>query len=55
MIDAALVRAGLSGQLSDDGRHYLIKGRRRLARLAELVGERPAAAPEHLWPGGAGA
>lgn len=55
MIDAALVRAGLAGQLSDDGRHYLIKGRRRLARLAELVGERPAAAPEHLWPGGAAA
>jgi hypothetical protein len=55
MIDAALVRAGLAGQLSDDGRHYLIKGRRRLTRLAELVGERPAAAPEHLWPGGAAA
>lgn len=54
-IDAALVRAGLAGQLSDDGRHYLIRGRRRLARLAELVGERPAAAPEHLWPGGAAA
>jgi hypothetical protein len=55
MVDAALVRAGLAGQLSDDGRHYLIKGRRRLTRLAELVGERPAAAPEHLWPGGAAA
>ena len=55
MIDAALVRAGLAGQLSDDGRHYLIKGRRRLTRLAELVGERPATAPEHLWPGGAAA
>jgi len=54
-IDAALVRVGLAGRLSDDGRHYLIAGKRRLRRLAELVGERPDAAPEHLWPGGAGA
>jgi hypothetical protein len=55
VIDAALVRAGLAGRLSADGRHYLIMGKRRLRRLAELVGERPAAAPVHLWPGGAGA
>jgi hypothetical protein len=55
VIDAALVRAGLAGRLSADGRHYLIIGRRRLRRLAELVGERPAAAPDHQWPGGAGA
>jgi hypothetical protein len=54
-IDAALVRAGLAGRLSGDGRHYLIMGKRRLRRLAELVGERPPAAPAHLWPGGAGA
>ena len=54
-IDAALVRAGLAGRVSDDGRRYVITGRRRLKRLAELVGERPEAAPEHLWPGGAGA
>ncbi|MEV4345953.1 hypothetical protein AB0J83_15915 [Actinoplanes sp. NPDC049596] len=54
-IDAALVRAGLAGRLSDDGRQYLIKGKRRVARLAELVGERPPAAPEDLWPRGAGA
>jgi hypothetical protein len=54
-IDAALVRAGLAGRVSDDGRHYVIVGRRRLARLAELVGERPAAAARHLWPGGAAA
>ena len=54
-IDAALVRAGLAGRLSDDGRRYLIMGKRRVARLAELVGERPVAAPEQLWPGGAGA
>ena len=54
-IDAALVRAGLAGRVSDDGRYYLISGRRRLARLAELVGERPSAAPAALWPGGAAA
>jgi hypothetical protein len=54
-IDAALVRAGLAGRLSEDGRHYVIAGRRRLRRLAELVGDRPAAAPPELWPGGAGA
>ena len=52
-VEAALVRAGLAGRVSDDGRHYLIVGRRRLARLAELVGERPPAAPAELWPGGA--
>nr|WP_239132677.1 hypothetical protein [Actinoplanes durhamensis] len=54
-IDAALVRAGLAGRLSDDGRHYRIMGKRRVRRLAELVGERPAAAPEEMWPSGAGA
>ncbi|GIF15120.1 hypothetical protein [Actinoplanes teichomyceticus] len=54
-VDAALVRAGLGGRVSDDGRGYLIAGRRRLARLAELVGERPEAAPADVWPGGAGA
>ena len=54
-VDAALVRAGLAGRVSDDGRHYVIAGKRRLRRLAELVGERPDAAPEHAWPGGAGA
>ncbi|MCO8273347.1 hypothetical protein M1L60_22390 [Actinoplanes sp. TRM 88003] len=54
-IDAALVRAGLAGRLSDDRRQYSIMGKRRVARLAELVGERPEAAPAELWPGGAGA
>jgi hypothetical protein len=29
---------------------YRIIGRRRLARLAELVGERPSAAPAGVWP-----
>jgi hypothetical protein len=51
--DAALVRAGLAGLVSDDGRYYLILGRKRMRRLAELVGERPESAPEALWPGGA--
>jgi hypothetical protein len=51
--DAALVRAGLAGLVSDGGRYYLILGRKRMRRLAELVGERPGAAPEALWPGGA--
>ncbi|MEU4419528.1 hypothetical protein AB0F81_02810 [Actinoplanes sp. NPDC024001] len=54
-VEAALVRAGLAGRLSDDGRYYLITGRRRLRRLAELVGERPPAAPREVWPGGAAA
>jgi hypothetical protein len=52
-VEAALVRAGLAGRVSDDGRRYLITGARRLRRLAELVGERPSAAPEEFWPGGA--
>jgi hypothetical protein len=33
------------------GPAFRITGRRRLARLAELVGERPAAAPLAAWPG----
>ena len=49
-IDAALVRVGLAGRPSDDGCHYVIAGKRRLRRLAELVGERPEAAPELVWP-----
>jgi len=32
------------------GPAYRITGRRRLARLVELVGERPAAAPAQVWP-----
>src|ERR1700759_4357131 len=53
VIDAALVRAGLAGRVPGDGRRYVISGRRRVARLAELVGERPPAAPAEVWPGGA--
>jgi hypothetical protein len=33
------------------GPAYRIIGRRRLARLSELVGERPPAAPPGVWPG----
>jgi len=51
---AALTRVGLAGTVQA-GPAYVIAGRRRLARLAELVGDRPAAAPERLWPGGAAA
>ncbi|ROP30714.1 hypothetical protein EDD30_3575 [Couchioplanes caeruleus] len=50
----ALTRIGLGGTIQA-GPAYVIAGRRRLARLAELIGERPAAAPERLWPGGAAA
>jgi hypothetical protein len=55
VVDAALVRAGLAGTVSDDGRYYLILGRKRLRRLAELVGVRPEQAPAELWPGGVAA
>ncbi len=54
-VDAALRRAGLDGELSDLRLDYLITGRRRLDRLAELVGDRPGAAPAEFWPGGAAA
>jgi hypothetical protein len=49
-VDAALTRAGVPGVIGD-GPTYRITGRRRLARLAELVGERPPATPAELWPG----
>jgi hypothetical protein len=54
-VDSALRRVGLSGSVSEDGLHYLIEGRKSLARLAELVGDRPSAAPQELWPDGASA
>ena len=53
-VDAALTRVGLAGTVQA-GPAYVIAGHRRLARLAELVGERPAAAPEKLWPSAAAA
>jgi hypothetical protein len=49
-IDAALARAGLAGVVTD-GPAYRISGGKRLARLAELVGERPPTAPPESWPG----
>lgn len=52
-LEAALVRTGLGGSVADDGRSYLITGKRRLTRLAELVGERPPETPPGAWPGGA--
>jgi hypothetical protein len=50
-VDAALTRAGVPGVVVDSTAVYRITGRRRLTRLAELVGERPSAAPAGVWPG----
>ncbi|GGK96668.1 hypothetical protein [Mangrovihabitans endophyticus] len=52
---AALVEVGLGGTVSDTGPAYLISGRKRLALLAEMVGERPETAPAAMWPGAAAA
>ena len=52
-VGAALVRAGLpAAQIGPraDGPAYRINGVRRLARLRELVGDRPAGVPEDAWP-----
>ncbi|MDQ1710648.1 MAG: hypothetical protein QOE45_98 [Frankiaceae bacterium] len=52
-VGAALVRAGLTaGQIGPraDGPAYRITGQRRLARLRELVGERPPDVPAEAWP-----
>ena len=51
-VGAALVRAGLpAAQIGPraDGPAYRITGIRRLARLRELVGERPLDVPEDAW------
>lgn len=59
LVGAALESAGLAAVLVGRdppappglaGPGYRIVGRRRLARLAELVGERPPAAPPDAWP-----
>ncbi|HET6214521.1 MAG TPA: hypothetical protein VFE14_16765 [Micromonosporaceae bacterium] len=50
---AALAALGLAGALLSPGAGgpaYRIEGRRRLARLAELVGDPPAPAPAGSWP-----
>jgi hypothetical protein len=54
-VGAALARAGVAAALLGpraDGPAYRISGQRRLARLRELVGERPAALPSEAWPPG---
>ncbi|WP_431905561.1 hypothetical protein [Micromonospora carbonacea] len=50
---AALAAVGLPAVLLDaqaGGPAYRITGRRRLARLADLIGDRPPAAPAADWP-----
>jgi hypothetical protein len=53
-LGAALAAAGLAAALvvsgSSDPPAYRITGRKRLARLAEMVGGRPTAAPPDTWP-----
>jgi hypothetical protein len=53
-VGAALAAAGLPATLLGPragGPAYRIVGRRRLARLAELVGDPPVQAPTGQWPG----
>jgi hypothetical protein len=50
---AALVRVGLAATLLTSrtaGTRLRVSGRRRMARLAELVGEAPQGAPAGQWP-----
>ncbi|MEU7588783.1 hypothetical protein AB0A95_21100 [Micromonospora sp. NPDC049230] len=52
-IGVALDAAGLAGTLlspDEGGPAYRITGRRRLGRLAELVGAPPSTAPSEAWP-----
>jgi hypothetical protein len=52
-VGAALAAIGLPAALLTvraGGPAYRISGRRRIARLAELVGDRPAPAPADSWP-----
>jgi hypothetical protein len=52
-VGAALAAVGLPADLVGPragGPAYRISGRRRLARLAELVGDPPVAAPPGAWP-----
>ena len=53
-VGAALAAIGLTGALLSPrggGPAYRIEGRRRLDRLAELVGDPPILAPPGVWPG----
>src|SRR5947209_20605808 len=52
-VGAALAAVGLSAALLSPragGPAYRISGRRRIARLIELVGDPPAPAPAGAWP-----
>ena len=53
-VGAALARLGIGAQLvsrrGDSGETFRIVGRRRLDRLAELVGDPPKQAPPDIWP-----
>lgn len=49
-VGTALAAAGLPGTLVAEVPAYRITGRRRLRRLAELVGDAPPAAPPGAWP-----
>lgn len=53
-IGAALATVGLSAQLvsprGGSGLSYRIVGKRRLARLVEMVGDPPKQAPVDIWP-----
>jgi hypothetical protein len=54
VMQRALAAVGLSAEVLSGaarvGPSLRISGRRRLARLAELIGDPPAAAPEDAWP-----
>ena len=57
-VGAALAAAGIAGVLVGpraDGPAYRIVGRRRLARLRELVGAQPPSVPDEGWPAEVGA
>jgi hypothetical protein len=52
-VGSALAVAGVPGALVGpraDGPAYRIVGRRRLVRLLELIGDRPAGVPDEAWP-----
>jgi len=52
-VGSALSMVGVPGVLVGpraDGPAYRIVGRRRLGRLLEMVGDRPAGAPDDAWP-----
>jgi hypothetical protein len=54
VVRAALAGAGVRSDLvrgAPDGPILRIRGRRRVARLAELIGDPPRPAPAGFWPG----